>query len=69
MHVSDKSSSSGSRRIRDYDYKLMAKYFEMQQALRPSLTKAVFHGIISFYPVEKIEDKMMVDIAKNICGK
>ncbi|MGZ6539943.1 MAG: relaxase/mobilization nuclease domain-containing protein [Bacteroidia bacterium] len=50
--------------VRNYDYKLMAKDFEMQQALRPSLTKAVFHGIISFYPREKIEDKMMADIAK-----
>src|SRR5450631_759594 len=50
--------------VRDYDYKLMAKDFEMQQALRPSLTKAVFHGIISFYPGEKIEDKMMAEIAK-----
>ena len=50
--------------VRDYDYKLMAKDFEMQQALRPSLTKAVFHGIISFYPGEKVGDKMMADIAK-----
>jgi len=50
--------------LRDYDYKLMAKDFEMQQAMRPSLTKAVFHGIISFYPGEKIEDKMMAAIAK-----
>ena len=50
--------------VRDYDYKLMAKDFEMQQALKPSLTKAVFHGIISFYPGEKIEDKMMAAIAK-----
>lgn len=50
--------------VRDYDYKLMAKDFELQQAMRPSLSKAVFHGIISFYPGEKIEDKMMVQIAK-----
>src|SRR5665647_736431 len=50
--------------VRDYDYKLMAKDFELQQSMRPSLTKAVFHGIISFYPGEKIEDKMMVEIAK-----
>ena len=50
--------------VRDYDYRLMAKDFELQQSLRPSLTKAVFHGIISFYPGEKIEDKMMADIAK-----
>jgi len=50
--------------VRDYDYKLMAKDFELQKALRPSLTKAVFHGIISFYPGEKIEDKMMAEIAR-----
>jgi len=50
--------------VRDYDYKLMAKDFESQQSMRPSLTKAVFHGIISFYPGEKIEDKMMAEIAR-----
>ena len=50
--------------VRDYDYKLMAKDFELQQSMRPSLTKAVFHGIISFYPGEKIGDKMMAEIAK-----
>jgi len=50
--------------VRDYDYKLMAKDFELQQAMRPSLSKAVFHGIISFYPGEKLEDKMMTQIAK-----
>lgn len=50
--------------VRDYDYKLMAKDFEMQQAMRASLTKAVFHGIISFYPGEKVEDKMMATVAK-----
>ncbi|KAA9042047.1 relaxase/mobilization nuclease domain-containing protein [Ginsengibacter hankyongi] len=50
--------------VRDYDYKLMAKDFELQQSMRPSLTKAVFHGIISFYPGERIEDKMMAKIAR-----
>ncbi|MEO7120021.1 MAG: relaxase/mobilization nuclease domain-containing protein [Ginsengibacter sp.] len=50
--------------VRDYDYKLMAKDFELQHELRPSLSRAVFHGIISFYPGEKIEDKMMAEIAK-----
>jgi len=50
--------------VRDYDYKLMAKDFELQQSMRPSLTKAVFHGIISFYPGEKVEDKMMAEIAR-----
>lgn len=42
----------------------MAKDFELQHEMRPSLSKAVFHGIISFYPGEKIEDKMMAQIAK-----
>ncbi|MEP7231870.1 MAG: relaxase/mobilization nuclease domain-containing protein [Ginsengibacter sp.] len=50
--------------VRDYDYKLMAADFEMQHAFRPSLSKAVFHGILSFYPGEKVEDKMMIEIAK-----
>ena len=53
-----------SEGVRDYDYKLMAKDFELQQSMRPSLTKAVFHGIISFYPGEKIEDKLMAEIAR-----
>ena len=55
--------------IRDYDYKLMAADFEMQHAFRPSLSKAVFHGILSFYPGEKVEDKMMVEIAKEYLQK
>jgi len=50
--------------VRSYDYKLMAKDFEMQQAYRPTLKKAVFHGILSFYPGEKIEDQKMIEIAK-----
>jgi hypothetical protein len=50
--------------VRSYDYKLMAADFEMQQSLRPSLKKAVFHGILSFYPGEKIDDTKMINIAK-----
>lgn len=50
--------------VRGYDYKLMAKDFEVQQGFRPSLKKAVFHGILSFYPGEKIEDQKMAEIAK-----
>ncbi len=51
--------------VRDYDYKLMAKDFELQHELRSSLTNAVFHGIISFYPGEKIKDELMAQIAKD----
>lgn len=50
--------------VRNYDHTLMAKDFELQHSLRPSLTKAIFHGILSFYPGEKIDDKMMTEIAK-----
>src|SRR5438128_1505729 len=51
--------------VRSYDYKLMAKDFEMQHGLRPTLSKAVFHGILSFYPGEKIADENMIEKAKN----
>ncbi len=50
--------------VRDYNHKLMAGDFELQHSLRPSLSKAVFHGIISFYPGEKIDDKTMAAIAR-----
>lgn len=50
--------------IRSYDYKLMAEDFERQHAFRNTLSKAVFHGIISFYPREKIKNEIMTEIAK-----
>lgn len=55
--------------VREHNYKLMASDFEEQQALRPSLNKAVFHAIISFYPGEKIEDEKMIKIAKEYLEK
>jgi len=50
--------------VRSYNYKLMAEDFDIQHSLRPSLRKAVFHGILSFYPSEKIDDAKMKKIAK-----
>src|SRR5687768_15637124 len=50
--------------VRDHDYKLMATDFTSQQNLRPSFKNAVFHGILSFHPREKIGDEKMVEIAK-----
>jgi hypothetical protein len=50
--------------VRSHDYKLMAADFKSQQALRPMLSKAVFHGILSFYPGEEISDDKMVQISK-----
>lgn len=50
--------------VRDYDYKFMAEDFEMQRSARSSLRNAVFHGILSFYPGEKIGDQKMDAIAR-----
>src|SRR5450432_271447 len=51
--------------VRGHNYKLMADDFEMQQSLRPGKEKAVFHGILSFYPGEKPTDEKMVEIARS----
>ena len=51
--------------VRDYDYREMARDFEAQHSLRPSLGKPVFHGILSFYPGEKPADETMVRIARS----
>lgn len=55
--------------VRGHHYKLMAADFEDQRSLRPSLTKAVFHAILSFHPTEKIEDARLVEIAKEYLKK
>jgi Relaxase/Mobilisation nuclease domain len=51
--------------VRGHNYKLMADDFEMQQSLRPGKEKAVFHGILSFYPGENPSDQQMVEIARS----
>ncbi len=55
--------------VRGHHYKLMAADFEDQRSMRPSLTKAVFHAILSFYPGEKIGDVNLVEIAKEYLEK
>jgi len=55
--------------VRGHDYRLMAEDFEMQQQLRPSKQRAVFHGILSFYPGESPTDEKMVMIAKEYLEK
>lgn len=50
--------------VRDHDYKLMIKDFELQHELRPSKKQACFHSILSFYPGENPGDKTMVEIAR-----
>ncbi len=55
--------------VRGHNYKLMAADFETQQGLRPGLKKAVFHGILSFYPGEQIDDQTIASIAKEYLEK
>lgn len=55
--------------VRGHHYKFIAADFENQRSLRPSLTKAVFHAILSFYPTEKIDDANLVEIAKEYLEK
>lgn len=55
--------------VRGHHFKLMAADFEDQRSLRPSLSKAVFHAILSFYPTEKIDDANLVEIAKEYLQK
>lgn len=49
--------------VRGYDYKLMARDFELQQELRPAKKRACMHAILSFYPGEKLSDDQMKTIA------
>lgn len=55
--------------VRNYDWKLMSEDFERQHALRPSVHNVVFHGILSFYPGEKIGDEKMIEIAREYLQK
>lgn len=55
--------------VRGHNHKLMADDFEMQKAMRPGKEKAVFHGILSFYPGENLPDQKMVEIAKEYLEK
>jgi hypothetical protein len=58
-----------SEGVRGHDHKLMSSDFETQHTLRPTLSKAVFHGILSFYPGENMSDRMMVEISKEYLVK
>ena len=43
--------------VRSYDWKLMSEDFERQHALRPSLHKVVFHGILVSVRQKKLRMK------------
>ena len=53
-----------SEGIPDYDHRLMAEDFETPRQLRPGLQKAVFYGILIFFPGEKVDNITMVEIAE-----
>lgn len=53
-----------SEGIRDYNYRVMARDFIAQSETRPNKKEVVFHGILSFYPGEKVTDELMIQIAK-----
>lgn len=55
--------------VRDYNYRLMAHDFETQRGDLPHKKKAVFHGILSFYPGESLTDESLVTIAKEYLEK
>jgi hypothetical protein len=55
--------------VRSHDYRSMATDFDNQRARRPSLSNPVFHGILSFYPGEKISDTKMIEIAEEYLEK
>lgn len=48
--------------VREHDFKLMAKDFEMQQQLRPTKQHACFHAILSFHPHEKPSNELLKEI-------
>lgn len=50
--------------VRSHRYQLMAEDFMRQQGMRPSKKLACFHGILSFYPGEKLPDERMIEIAQ-----
>lgn len=50
--------------VREQTYHLMAWDFEAIQKLKPNKKKAVFHGILSFYPGEKLSNEKMVEIGR-----
>ena len=50
--------------VRAFDYRLMTEDFIRQQQQRPGKKMACFHGILSFAPGDKIDDKTMAEIAQ-----
>lgn len=50
--------------VRESDYKQMAEDFEQNRLLLPNKHRAVFHGILSFHPDDKVTNELMIDLAQ-----
>jgi len=55
--------------VRDYNYRYMGHDFELNRQQLSGKQKAVFHGILSFYPGEQLSDTLMVQIAQEYLDK
>lgn len=55
--------------VRDYNYRYMGHDFELNRQQLPDKRKAVFHGILSFYPGEQLSDALMVQITHEYLDK
>ncbi len=58
-----------SNGVRDYDFKLTAEDFEINQQQLLSINKAVFHGILSFPHSEKHDQKMLKTLSEEYLQK
>ncbi|RAJ78957.1 relaxase/mobilization nuclease-like protein [Chitinophaga dinghuensis] len=53
-----------SEGVREYSFLKMGHDFEINRQQSPGKHKAVFHGILSFHPDDKVTDEKMLQIAK-----
>ncbi|ASZ13703.1 relaxase/mobilization nuclease domain-containing protein [Chitinophaga pendula] len=55
--------------VREYSYWYMGHDFEVNRQQLPDKRKAVFHGILSFYPGEQLTNESMAQIAREYLEK
>lgn len=55
--------------VRDYSYRHMGNDFEMSRQQLPDKRKAVFHGILSFYPGEQLTNEALTQIGREYLEK
>ncbi|MET3879883.1 relaxase/mobilization nuclease domain-containing protein [Chitinophaga sp. OAE865] len=58
-----------SEGVRDYSYRHMGNDFEMSRQQLPNKQKAVFHGILSFYPGEQLTNEALMQIGREYLEK